>query len=89
MAQFTRLRDLYAFPGFAPAARVHGLFGDPYAAVIPLHRRQKKRPVESAVPSAAPSTIGPSAMSAISTAADDASTSAFPFAAFPAAGARP
>jgi hypothetical protein len=42
MSQFTQLRDLYSFPGFAPATHVHGVFGDPYAVVIPLRRRQKK-----------------------------------------------
>jgi hypothetical protein len=35
----TRLRDLYAFPGFVPAATIRGVFGDPYAVVIPLRRR--------------------------------------------------
>jgi hypothetical protein len=89
MAQFTHLRDLYAFPGFVPAAHVHGLFGDPFAVVVHLHRRQKKLPVEYAAPSIAPSTISPFATSATSTAADDASTSKFPSVASRAAGVGP
>ena len=41
------LRDAYRFPHFTPGERVHGLFGDPYAVVITLSRRQKKRSVAS------------------------------------------
>ena len=45
MSKTRRLLDVYRFPGFEPCARVHGIFGDPYAVVIPLRRRQKKRAV--------------------------------------------
>ena len=89
MAQFTQLRELYAFPGFAPAAHIHGVFGDPYAVVIPLRRRLKKQPVESVAPSITPSTINPHAVSAISIAEDDASIFRCPSAASPVAGVGP
>ena len=42
MSKTRRLLDVYRFPGFEPCARVHGIFGDPYAVVIPLRRRRKK-----------------------------------------------
>ena len=74
MANFTRLRDFYSFPGFVPNARIHGLFGDPHAAAIPLRRLRKKPPAESVAPFITPSTINPLARSAISTVVDDAST---------------
>jgi len=83
MANFTQLRDFYSFLGFAPARHIHGVFGDPYAVVIPLRRYQKKRPVEYVGLSTARSTINPSATSATSIAADDASTSNFSSAASP------
>jgi len=44
-----RLRDSYRFAGFHPALTVGGLFGDPYARVIRLTRRSKKRHVGSVV----------------------------------------
>lgn len=65
MAQFTRLRDHYAFPGFHPAAHIHGVFGDPYAVVIPLRRLRKKSPVECVELPSAPSMIKTFAGSAI------------------------
>ena len=74
MAQFTSLRDFYAFPGFTPAATVHGVFGDPYATVLTLRRRPQKRSAVNAVSLTAPSTIKPFARCAISIAAGDAST---------------
>jgi len=45
MAKFRRrqLRDAYRFPGFVPAVAVRGLFGDPKARIVSLHRRRKKR----------------------------------------------
>jgi hypothetical protein len=89
MAQFTRLSDFYAFPGFTPATHIHGLFGDPYAVVIPLHRRRKKQLAEYAAQSITPSTISPHAISAISTAVDDASISRFSSVASPVAGVGP
>jgi hypothetical protein len=55
----TRLRDLYAFPGFNPTAHIHGVFGDPYAVVIPLRRVFKKQPAVSAAPFTGTSTIRP------------------------------
>ena len=45
MSKTKRLVDVYRFPGFVPSARVHGIFGDPYAVIIPLRRRRKKRAV--------------------------------------------
>jgi hypothetical protein len=89
MANFTRLRDLYAFPGFVPAATVRGLFGDPYAVVIDLRRRRKKRAAAGAAPVTARSTIKPRAKSATSIVAADASTWSSPSVASPAASARP
>jgi hypothetical protein len=43
MAKFKQLHDLYRFPGFAPQARIRGVFGEPLAVVITLLRRRKKR----------------------------------------------
>ena len=48
MAKFKLLHDLYRFPGFVPLPRVRGVFGDPWAVVITLQRRRKKRFVASA-----------------------------------------
>jgi hypothetical protein len=66
MANFTQLRDLYSFPGFAPAATIRGVFGDPYAVVITLRRRRKKLAAASAAPVIAPSTTSPRERSATS-----------------------
>jgi hypothetical protein len=79
MAYFTRLRDLYAFPGFVPAATIRGLFGDPYAVVIALRRRRKKPPAVNAAPAIAPSTTKSRAGSATSIVAAGASTWNSPF----------
>jgi hypothetical protein len=38
-----RLRDAYRFAGFRPVDDLRGVFGDPYARVIVLVRRSKKR----------------------------------------------
>lgn len=89
MANVNQLRDLYAFPGFRPEAHVHGVFGDPYAVVIPLERLRKKPPVECVEPSTARSTINSFAAFAISTAAGVASIWSSPFAASPVGSARP
>lgn len=89
MANFTQLRDLYAFPGFVPNTLIHGVFGDPYAVVIPLRRLRKKHAADSAAPAIASSTIKPLARSAISTAVGDASTWRSPSAAFRVGGAVP
>jgi hypothetical protein len=40
-----RLRDAYRFPGFRPVDDLRGVFGDPYARVVTLVRRSKKRRV--------------------------------------------
>jgi hypothetical protein len=37
-----RLWDAYAFSGFRPEGKVHGIFGDPKARIIRLSRRSKK-----------------------------------------------
>jgi hypothetical protein len=57
MANFSRLHDLYSFPGFVPAATIRGVFGDPYAVLIALRRRRKKHAAGNVVPAIAPSTI--------------------------------
>src|SRR5882724_3452642 len=70
-----RLWDTYRFPGFRPHPIVTGIFGDPYARIIRLVRRSKKRPVEPADgPRAAGTTAGGGA-SGISPAAISGSTS--------------
>ncbi|MBI4490985.1 MAG: hypothetical protein HY694_18030 [Deltaproteobacteria bacterium] len=46
MRKYRRLWDTYGFPGFRPSSAVQGIFGDPKARVICLHRRGKKLPVE-------------------------------------------
>ena len=74
MAQFHSLRDFYSFPGFTPNATIHGVFGDPYAAVITLRRRPKKHSAVNAVFPIAPSTIKPFAGSATSIAPRGASS---------------
>jgi hypothetical protein len=38
-----RLRDAYRFPSFRPVDDLRGVFGDPYARVVMLVRRSKKR----------------------------------------------
>jgi hypothetical protein len=75
MGKLRRLQDVYRFPGFVPMAEVRGVFGDPWAVVITLRRRRKKRSVESAAGLIAPSTISAHVASAISPAATGGSTS--------------
>jgi len=59
MRKIMRLPDTYRFPGFCPAAIVRGIFGDPKARVVSLHRRRKKRAVASAAnPTALITTAG-------------------------------
>ena len=89
MAKFTQLRDFYSFPDFAPNIHVHGVSGDPYAAVITLRRLRKKHAADTAEHNTTPSTIKTLERSVISTAADDASTSRFPSAASRAGSATP
>jgi hypothetical protein len=57
MASFSRLHDFYSFPGFLPSANIRGIFGDPYAVVISLRRRRKKRPADGVAPVTAVFTI--------------------------------
>lgn len=89
MANFSRLRDLYEFPGFVPTATIRGLFGDPYAVVIALRRRRKKPAAGCAASAIAPSTIKLLEEYATSIAAADASTWRFPSDASPVASATP
>ena len=89
MANFTRLPDLYSFPGFAPAATIRGVFGDPYAVVIALQRRRKKHAVASAASAIDPSTIEPRDGSVTSIAVAAASTWSSRSDAFSVASARP
>ena len=42
MSKVKSLVDEYSFAGFRPKRRVKGIFGDSYARVIELVRRQKK-----------------------------------------------
>jgi hypothetical protein len=51
------LSDSYCFPGFTPQRTVVGIFGDPYARVIRLTRRGKKRFVAFAAQFTGPFTI--------------------------------
>lgn len=48
MSKIKHLRDIYKFTNFRPEFSVKGVFGDPMALVIRLHRRQKKHFVASA-----------------------------------------
>ena len=89
MAQFTSLRDFYAFPGVTPNATVRGVFGDPCAALVTLRRRPQKRSAANADFPTAPSTTRPSAGSATSIAAVGASTWSSPCGGSIAAGATP
>lgn len=56
MGKLKRLQDIYKFPGFNPKAEVRGVFGDPWAVVIPLRRRRKKRAAGRVGEDLAPST---------------------------------
>ncbi len=75
MGKLKRLQDISRFPGFVPKAEVRGIFGDPFAVVITLRRRRKKRAVEYVGGPVAPSTISARAASATSPAAIGGSTS--------------
>ena len=43
MRKIKQLYDTYNFPGFRSERKVAGIFGDPYAVVLRLRRRGKKR----------------------------------------------
>jgi Transposase len=58
MQKYRRLWDTYRFPCFRPKSTVQGVFGDPKARIVCLHRRGKKR---FAVPAAIPSEGGTTA----------------------------
>jgi hypothetical protein len=75
MGKLKRLQDIYRFPHFVPKAEVRGIFGDPYAVVITLRRRQKKRAAGCAGGLVALSTISGCGASGTSRAATDGSTS--------------
>jgi hypothetical protein len=89
MPNHTQLRDLYRFGGFLPEAHIHGLFGDPFAVVIPLRRVSKKHSAESVARPIEASTIKPLGTSAISRPADDVSICVRPSDASSAECARP
>jgi hypothetical protein len=84
MANFTRLRDLYRFPGFVPRDHIRGVFGDPKAVVIPLRRVREKRPAVSVDKFTAPTTTSDLDSSVISRAATSESTSPSNFEGFSA-----
>jgi hypothetical protein len=75
MGKLRRLQDVYRFPGFIPMAEVRGLFGDPWAVVITLRRRRKKRTAGCAGEGVAPSTINGRGASATSPVVTGGSTS--------------
>src|SRR6266446_7540834 len=79
-----RLWDAYRFPGFGPSSTVVGIFGDPHARVLALHRRSKKRPAEPAGASSAGGTTASGAAFATSAAATCGSTSRSRSGAWPA-----
>lgn len=43
MARSKNLEDAYRFPRFHPLPNIRGVFGDPFARIITLIRREKKR----------------------------------------------
>ena len=45
MVKISKLEDAYSFPGFRALPKLIGVFGDSFARVITLTRRQKKRHV--------------------------------------------
>lgn len=79
MPNHTQLRDLYRFNGFLPEAHIHGLFGDPFAIVIPLRRVSKKLSAESVARPIEASTTKPLGTSATSMRADAVSLCVRPF----------
>lgn len=42
MKTYKTLSEIYSHPGFRARSKLTGIFGDPYARVISLVRRQKK-----------------------------------------------
>jgi hypothetical protein len=75
MSKTRQLRDVYRFPGFEPLSSLHGVFGDPYAVVVTLRRRRKKRSVDPAARRSPSFTISDLAESVICRAATNASSS--------------
>jgi len=57
MQKQRRLWDTYRVPGFRPGTTVQGIFGDPKARVLQLHRRGKKRFADPAAISSEVGTI--------------------------------
>jgi len=57
MGKHRRLWDTYRFPGFRPRSTVQGIFGDPKARILCLHRWGKKLFAESAAMSTEDGTI--------------------------------
>ena len=78
------LADAYCFKGFTPKKIVTGIFGDPYARVIVLKRRQKKRSVLTAGMLIGPFTIIPNGRYVIYRAAYTGSTLSSRYAGFTA-----
>jgi len=86
MAKIKKLMDVYRFPGFVPEGRVHGIFGDPKAIVIPLQRLRKKRSAAFVDPHTAAITTRGLDGFAISRVATGGSISRFSYGAFSALG---
>jgi len=80
MGKLKRLQDVYRFPGFMPLAAVRGVFGDPWAVVITLRRRRKKRAAGCAGEDTAPSTTSGRDVCATSPVATSGSISSSRFA---------
>lgn len=49
MVKISKLEDAYRYPGFRALPKLKGVFGDSFARVITLIRRQKKRHAAPAV----------------------------------------
>jgi len=69
-----RLTDSYRFPGFTPEPVVRGVFGDPYAVVVTLKRREKRLAARCVIVPGRPSMTVSSTGRAISVQATGAST---------------
>ena len=75
MSKSANLRDAYRQPGFVPEARGYVEDADPDTFVLPLRRRRKKTPVESADSTFPAITIASFAAAATSTAVVEKSSS--------------
>jgi hypothetical protein len=70
-----QLRDAYRVPGFAPRRTITAVEGDPFARIVTLTRRAKKRSAGRAAPHIARGMIADRVVSAIFRVATCTSTS--------------